>query len=39
MRKKNLISFKELVVKNKKELLQDKKMLERIEKRLETRHN
>ncbi|MCM3732049.1 FbpB family small basic protein [Fictibacillus nanhaiensis] len=39
MRKKNMISFKELVVKNKKELLQDKKMLERIEKRLETRHN
>jgi hypothetical protein len=34
-----MISFKELVVKNKKELLQDKKMLERIEKRLETRHN
>ncbi|GGB62020.1 FbpB family small basic protein [Fictibacillus barbaricus] len=39
MRKKNMISFKELVVKNKKELLQDKKVLERIEKRLETRHN
>lgn len=39
MRKKNMISFKELVLKNKKELLQDKKVLERIEKRLETRHN
>lgn len=39
MRKKNMITFKELVVKNKKELLQDKKVLERIEKRLETRHN
>jgi Fur-regulated basic protein B len=38
MRKKNIISFKELVIKNKKELLQDTKMLERIEKRLESRH-
>ncbi|MDM5196674.1 FbpB family small basic protein [Fictibacillus enclensis] len=39
MRKKNTISFKELVVKNKTELLQDKKVLEQIEKRLEARHN
>ncbi|MBN3544167.1 FbpB family small basic protein [Fictibacillus barbaricus] len=38
MGKKKVLSFKELVLENKQEMLQDKQLLERIEKRLETKH-
>lgn len=38
MRKTNKMSFQKLVQENKKELLNNKQELERIEKRIEQRH-
>ncbi|RBW70684.1 FbpB family small basic protein [Bacillus taeanensis] len=38
MRKPIRIGFKQLVLENKKKLLEDDKALERIEKRIEERH-
>ncbi|TLS37442.1 FbpB family small basic protein [Pseudalkalibacillus caeni] len=38
MRKKKKLSFKELIMENKRELLSDRKAMERIEERFEEKH-